>query len=481
VICFKPQKGPQTQFAQSRADIALYSGEVGSGKTFALVSELGRWSHVKSYVGAGFRREYKQLVGGGSLWDVATKTWPKIDSRVRMPEHRAVWPSSASVEFHHLHLESDKTDHDGKEYALLALDELAHFSESQFWYMLMRNRSTCGVTPYVRATCMASPDTWLHEFVKPWLIEDRYPDHAQSGKLRYMIRDERDVVMWFDSLKDAREYDPDAMPLSVTVIHARTKDNAELLARDPAYLAKLSSLTKLEKATKGRGDWGARPESAGMFERGWFKVRESVPTEMIRFSVRGWDKAATKRTVGTGAYSDDPDWTAGVRLDVLRNGEVVVSDIVAIQERPDRVDALYEHVALVDGPKVTQAFWLDPAQAGLVDEAHTRAVLARVRGCGPVKFEKASKKVATFAAPIASYAGPDTPGGMSVVRATWNGPFFAELEQFPAEKDVFGNKIHDDRVSAMARAWLEAKSYLKLERAGSPGQGWADKMRTSRL
>lgn len=479
---FGPQQGPQTLFAQCGADIGIYCGEVGSGKTFALVNELGRWSHIPHYVGAGFRRQHKQLVGGGSLWDVAGKTWPKLDPRVRMPEHTAHWPTKASVEFHHCHLEGDKTDHDGKEYAVLALDELAHFSETQFWYLFMRNRSTCGVQPYTRATAMASPDTWLHDFVKPWLIDERWPNHEQSGRIRYMLRDGRDRILWFDSERDAHDHDADALPISVAIVHARTKDNVELLAHDKKYLSKLGALTAFERATKRDADWGARPESAGMFDRTWFHIRDRLPSEMVRFSVRGWDKAATKKTYGTNTYADDPDWTAGVRLDVLRNGEVVVSDVVAVQERPDKVDALLEHTAVADGPHVTQALWIDPAGAGLYDEHHTRAVLSRAKGCGPQVYHPVGKtNVKKYAAPVSAYAGPDTPGGMSVVRATWNGPFFSELEQFPLEKDEHGNKIHDDRVSAMSRAWLEAKKYLKVERAGNPGEGWAERMRASKL
>lgn len=478
----QPQPGPQTLFAQSRADITVYSGEVGSGKTFALVNELGKWAHVPGYVGAGFRRQYKQLVGGGSLWALANEIWPKLDPRVRLPEHRAIWPSGASCEFHHIHLESDKTDFDGKELAIIAFDELAHFTDTQFWYMLMRNRSTCGVVPRVKATCMASPDTWLYTFVKPWLLDERYPDHSQSGRVRYMLRDDRDQILWFDSRQDALDHDAEALPLSVTIVHARTKDNQELLRADPTYLAKLSNLTKLERAIKRDGDWGARPESAGYFNRVWFKVRDvRPPKDQILFSVRGWDKAASKKTKDTGLYSDDPDFTSSVLLDVLRSGEVCISDVTLLQDTPGKVDDHYAKTAELDGPYVTQAFWIDPAQAGLVDELHTRAVLAPIRGCGPVKFVLQSKNIPTLAKPVSAYADPETPGTMSIVRSTTNGQFFSMAEQFPLQKDAHENKVHDDPISAMARAWIEAKDKIPLERAGNPGQGWLAKMRVAKL
>ena len=43
----------------------------------------------------------------------------------------------------------------------LIFDQLEGFSEKQFFYMLSRNRSTCGVKPYVLAACNPDPDSFL--------------------------------------------------------------------------------------------------------------------------------------------------------------------------------------------------------------------------------------------------------------------------------------------------------------------------------
>ena len=61
------------------------------------------------------------------------------------------FPSGANLLFPHLEHETTKTAWDGSQIAMLGFDELIHFTESQFWYFLIgRNRSTCGVKPYVR-------------------------------------------------------------------------------------------------------------------------------------------------------------------------------------------------------------------------------------------------------------------------------------------------------------------------------------------
>ncbi len=60
------------------------------------------------------------------------------------------------MHFAHIDREEDLLAWQDTEIAYLAFDELTHFTKHQFLYMLSRNRSTCGVKPYVRATC--NPD-----------------------------------------------------------------------------------------------------------------------------------------------------------------------------------------------------------------------------------------------------------------------------------------------------------------------------------
>lgn len=469
-------------FAACTADIAVFSGQPGSGKTGSLILELGRWSHIPHYSGIAFRRLARDLVGAGSLWDLAKRWWPHTGAR--LPEHTAYWDSTnASVAFDHLQFESDVTAHDGHEYALICFDELPHFEQSQFEYLTYtRNRSTCGVKPYVRASTMAAPDSWVHDLVRPWLQRDGWPDFEQSGRLRWFLRDPfTDSLVWFDTEPDALEHaralrraDPswNGIPKSFTVIHSVTADNAILTAANPEYAAGFSNLSREERLRK-LGNWEARPKSSGMFDRTWFRALDSVDKTQIEYSVRGWDKASTlPNDTDASSPNADPDWTRGVRLDKLRNGLVVVSDVVSIRDRPGKVDELCKRIAEHDGPHVTQAYWRDPAQAGDVDETHTRQVLAAVRGCGPVEFVQARKDKVAYAQPVASWADPSTPGpGMAVVRAMWNGPFFAELEVFPLDKSPAGTAYKRDQVDALSRAWIAVET--RAERKG----GWLDAMR----
>ncbi len=64
-------------------------------------------------------------------------------------------------------MEHEKNCYDwqGTEIAYLGFDELTHFTEKQFYYLLSRNRSVSGVKPYVRATCNPDADSWVAKLI----------------------------------------------------------------------------------------------------------------------------------------------------------------------------------------------------------------------------------------------------------------------------------------------------------------------------
>lgn len=75
------------------------------------------------------------------------------------------FPSGASIGFGHLQHEHTKLDWQGSQIPLIGFDELTHFTRSQFFYMLSRNRSMCDVRLYVRATSNPDADSWVAEFI----------------------------------------------------------------------------------------------------------------------------------------------------------------------------------------------------------------------------------------------------------------------------------------------------------------------------
>jgi len=314
----RPQRGPQERSLASIADIAIYGGAAGAGKTYAeLLEPLYHIGNPK-FVAVIFRREYTQITNAGGLWDESMGLYPMFGAKPLKGNLSHTFPGGARVEFDHLNAESSVLSWQGAQIPLICFDELTHFSRAQFFYMLSRNRSTCGVKPYMRATCNPDADSWVAEFISWWIDPDTgLYIKERSGVLRWFIRI-NDTLIWADTKQELYDKygDPDLpldhehqiQPKSVTFIGATIFDNRELMRKDPGYLANLKALPMVERERLLGGNWKIR-KSAGMyFKRQWCQTTDVAPTSNIDL-VRHWDLAATTEQEGT-----DPDWTVGLLL-----------------------------------------------------------------------------------------------------------------------------------------------------------------------
>jgi hypothetical protein len=283
----RPQEGPQTTFLASSADIAIYGGAAGGGKTWALLMEPVRHIGVSGFGAVFFRRTTTQVRNEGGLWDESANVYPLLGASPR--EHLLDWkfPSGASVTF--AHLEHDKTvlNWQGSQIPLICFDELTHFSPSQFWYMVSRNRSMCGVRPYIRATCNPDADSWVAGFIAWWIDQNTgtaIPERA--GVLRWFVRI-NDELIWADDPSELAEYrDPTGNsipPKSVTFIPAKLSDNAALMAADPGYLANLMSLPTVERERLLGGNWKVKNTQALVFSNWSVREFETPEDSVLRF------------------------------------------------------------------------------------------------------------------------------------------------------------------------------------------------------
>lgn len=284
----RPQPGPQEQFLSTSADIAIYGGAAGGGKSWALLMEPLRHIHNGKFGGVIFRRTTKQIRNEGGLWDESMGIYPLTgaDPKQSILEHH--WPTGAKMTFAHLEHEKNVMDWQGSQIPFIGFDELTHFTKKQFLYMLSRNRSMCGVRPYVRGTCNPDPDSFVAELIDWWIGEDGYPIPERAGVVRWFVN-RSDKLYWADTPDELIEqFGGESYPKSFTFIPAKLSDNKLLMEADPGYLANLHALPKEEQMRLLGGNWKYRADG-GIIKRGWWKYYKELP--VVEKWSWSWDTA----------------------------------------------------------------------------------------------------------------------------------------------------------------------------------------------
>jgi predicted phage terminase large subunit-like protein len=451
----RPQPGPQTAFLSSAADIAIYGGAAGGGKSWGLLVEALRHIAKPHYAAVFFRRTTKQIETPGGLWEASERFYRVAGgSPIR---HRLQWvfPSGSKIRFAHLEYEKNAQDWQGSEIPLILFDELTHFTERQFWLLVSRNRTTSGVRPYVRASCNPDADSWVARFISWWIDPDTgFAIPERAGKLRWFVR-VGETLIWADDpaelacytmMNDAGEVVP--IPAkSVTFISAKLTDNRALMQADPAYMANLLSLPLVERERLLNGNWKIRPAAGLYFQRGWIEVIDVLPARLRL--VRGWDLAATPPS----PTNPDPDWTSGTLLGLTSDNEWIVADNRWLRGSPSAIEELISNTASQDPRGTTISLPQDPGQAGKVQAMAFTKRLAQYtvktspesRAVGSSStLQNVSAKVSRFSPFSAQAEG----GNVKILRGEWNSRFFDDLEAFP-------EALHDDTPDSVSRAYAE--------------------------
>lgn len=472
VIRIAPQPGAQTKFAACTSDICIFGGQAFGGKSYALLLEAMKWVKWPKYEAIIFRRQSVDITGSGGLWSEAQSLYRPFGAQFRAGQYLdARWDDTGSViQFAHLNNEDDVYNFQGKQLAFVGLDELTHFTEKQFWYIWTRLRSMCGIRPYLRATCNPDPDSFVAKLIDWWIGDDGYPIPERDGVLRWFCR-RGDELQWFDTAEECQDYldsvgDHKAKPKSLTFIRSEMQDNAIGMAAQPDYQSQLAAMDLVTRGQLLDGNWRVRARSGGMFDRTWFEIIDALPAEsQWAHQARGWDKAATK----PNPANEDPDYTRGVKGVWLKNGQLVISDMVGCRAEPGHVDELVLSTAKMDGPSCVQAMWVDPGQSGKVDQFHTDALFRRKAGNLRLVWEQATKNKVEYAKPFSAFCDPTANDGIrrvKLLRGPWNAEFLAELERFPKPAGVAGKGVHDDVIDACSRMWIE----VQRGRTGNPNR-----------
>lgn len=386
-------------------------GAAGPGKSEYLVVAPLRWVTVPSFRAVLFRNSFPELQR--SLLLKAEKLYPSRGGVYHEQTHTWTFPlSGATIEFAYLEREKDVHRYQGAEYHFVGFDELPHFTEFQYRYLLSRLRGTDGVPMRMRAT--GNPDgphlEWVRARFAEW-IEGRAPD----GEAR-----------WFDP--DGRVV-PKGTPyaLSRSYIRGRLSDNPYL---DDQYVARLMGLDPVTRAKLLDGDWDACVGEGKLFNRDWWHYLDAAPPCVRR--TRAWD-------LGAGG-----DSTEGVLMGDRGAGVVpryVVLDCVTHVGPPHEVHALVKSTAVADGRGVSVVLPQDPGQAGK-DQAHT---FGRELAGFTVRFRRPDAKKELRAGPYSAQVGARN---VALVRGPWTPGYVAQHHAFP-------DTSRDDKVDAGSDAFAD--------------------------
>lgn len=426
-----------------------YGGAAGGGKTYALLLELLRNTSNSKFNAAVFRRNSSQIFNTGGLWDEACSMYIPLGAEcIKTPYATITFPSGAKVRFAHLQYEKDVHAWQGGQVCLLCYDELCHFTESQFFYMLSRNRSACGVKPYVRATCNPDAESWVSKFIGWWIDQETgYPISERSGKLRYFIRRE-ETIYWADAPEelwtrfDLKTEEERREPKSVTFIASSVYDNKILMTADPGYLANLKAMSVVERERLLYGNWKIKAAGGLFFKRTQVELCDVPPTD-LQFTCRAWDLAATE-----DRPDGDADYTAGVLMGIRKDQSIVVLDVINQRIKAGDVEKLVYNTAVTDRKKYGFRYKVripqDPGAAGkIVASTYVKKLSGFNVKALPVTGSK-QLRATPFAAQWQN-------GNISIVAADWNDMYFSQLESFPELN-------HDDMVDASSDAFNELAS-----------------------
>jgi len=426
-VVIRPQPR-QEQFLSSEADIVIFGGAAGGGKSWSLLVEPLRHIDNPDFGAVFFRRTIPEITREGGLWDESKKIYPLLNATSNENDHQFKFPFGSKITFAHMQREDDKDSWKSAQIPLLIFDQLETFSESQFFYMLSRNRSMSGVRPYVRASCNPEPG-WLADFLDWWIDEDGYAILERSGVIRWMVR-ENDKTYWADDFESLQDEHPNSTPKSVTFILSTVYDNQILLEKDPGYLANLQALSFVDRErllgdSRRGGNWKIKPAAGKVFDRAWFEIVDAVPGGSGKI-VRFWDFAATEEEMGAKRKSKDPDYTASVKGKIV-NGITYILDMTNERMGPARANVALRNIAQQDqmnGEHVAVRFEQEGGASGKRD---TYNIITNMQGYDIKGVPPQGDKV-TRAKPLAAQA---LAGNVKLLRGKWNDEFLTNMHAFP--------------------------------------------------
>lgn len=218
----------QQKFITSEAFETLFGGAAGGGKSYgqlvdALLYAL-KYPKSKQII---FRSTFADLEK--SLIRVSLDVYPLSIADYNSSKHTWKFNNGSIIDFGYIQYEKDVYQYQSAEYDVIRFDELTHFTEFMYTYMISRCR---GANPYPkRIKSSTNPGGIGHTWVKERFIDIGEPNVIHNCKL-----------------ETGEEVTRIFIPSLVT-------DNKFMLDYDPEYIKRLDALPEKERKALKYGDW----------------------------------------------------------------------------------------------------------------------------------------------------------------------------------------------------------------------------------
>jgi predicted phage terminase large subunit-like protein len=439
----------------------------GGGKSASVLMKNLDGIHDKNFRCSILRRYEPELKKLGGLIDESKNVYSFFTKEPYKTQNKQwIFPSGAMIAFGAISCDDDLRSWQGSQLTRICVDEVCTgWTEKQILFLQSRLR-TVGSDIHPQLLLTGNPE--FSSFMKEWVDFCLDPDtgvpvSGTENRIRWFYVEDN-KAKWADSPEECYELygKPKGMiyahkmsedEMNKLSVHDRTRlfmpksfrfiptgvfDNKYLLPPlNNSYLPSLLSQPYVNQLVFLHGSWTAREQGSSFFDRSWVEIVDFAPPDAVR--ARAWDFASEEKT-----KSNNPDFTAGVKMSRDKLGFYYIEDVVRFQASVDKVLKKVAEIAEDDGDKTTTIIPTDPAAAGKAASFFFKKVLAEAGIYVKTAPTVSGKSKLTRFLPFCSLAES---GFVKVVRGDWNEEYFCELERFSADLRIQKHS-KDDQLDA---------------------------------
>ena len=163
----------QHRFINADADEVLFGGAAGGGKSYGQV--IDALLYALKYPGSKqiiFRRTFPEL--DKSIIRTALELYPQNIFKYNSSKHTGVFANGSIIDFGYCDSETDVFKYQSAEFDVIRFDELTHFTEDIYIYLISRLRGANDFPKSVKSS--TNPGGVGHSWVKNRFIDCGAPD-----------------------------------------------------------------------------------------------------------------------------------------------------------------------------------------------------------------------------------------------------------------------------------------------------------------